>query len=275
MEYFSSSSRRSAVSRWAKRLAVLLVLIGGCQTTVFGSGEWTAIDAGFSNPPAQYRLLQFSGHDGATVPVSQMAAAGIGGVQLYMQTNGYLQTTQAWANVSNNLSALKAAGMQVWMTDENGYPSGMAGGRVVEANPAHESRCLIMVTTNGRGSNPPISLALPAGAEKFVYAYIYTNNTNNPVGNQIVLSSAQPYPFQTNLVSGFGISGRWTLRAFALQVNNQSNQATSTAGQFGHPGTYPNFLDAAAAESFVSRTHQEYANRFGERLTPFIRTSRI
>ena len=120
------------------------------RSLLLGStGEWTAIDAGFSNPPAPYRMLQFSGHDGATLPVSQMAAAGIGGVQLYMQTNGYLQTAEAWANVSNNITALKAAGMQVWMTDENGYPSGMAGGRVVEANPAHESRCLIMVTTNG------------------------------------------------------------------------------------------------------------------------------
>ena len=234
------------------------------RSLLLGStGEWTAIDAGFSNPPAPYRMLQFSGHDGATLPVSQMAAAGIGGVQLYMQTNGYLQTAEAWANVSNNITALKAAGMQVWMTDENGYPSGMAGGRVVEANPAHESRCLIMVTTNGRGSNPPISLALPAGAEKFVHAYIYTNNTNNPVGNQIVLSSAQPYPVQTNLVSGFGIRGSWTLRAFALQVNNQSNQATSTASGFSHSGTYPNLLDAAAADSFVALTHEQYAQRFG------------
>lgn len=54
------------------------------------TGEWAAIDAGFSNPPASYRMLQFSGHDGATLPVEQMAAAGIGGVKLFMQSDGYL-----------------------------------------------------------------------------------------------------------------------------------------------------------------------------------------
>jgi len=243
-----------------RRRAFLFLTFLGMRSLLSGStGEWAGIDAGFSNPPASYRVLQFGGHDGATLPVSQMAAAGIGGVQLYMQTNGYLQAAEAWANVSNNITALKAAGMQVWMTDENGYPSGMAGGRVVEANPAHESRCLIMVTTNGRGSNPPISLALPAGAEKFVHAYIYTRSTDDPP----VLSNPQPYPFQTNLISDPGISGRWTLRAFALQVNNQTNQATSTASGFNHPGTYANLLDAAAADSFVTLTHEQYAQRFG------------
>jgi hypothetical protein len=241
------------------RVLALLFLTGWHQLVWGNTGEWAAIDAGFSNPPAEYRLIQFSGHDGAALPVSQMNAAGIGGVQLYMQTNGYLQTAQAWANVSNNITALKSAGMQVWMTDENGYPSGMAGGRVVEANPAHESRCLISVSTNGRGSNPPISLSLPAGAEKFVHAYIYTRSTDDPP----VLSNPQAYPVQTNLVSGSGISGRWSLRAFALQVNNSSNQATSTAAGFGHNGTYPNLLDAAAADSFVLLTHDQYAQRFG------------
>ncbi|NBR71668.1 MAG: hypothetical protein EBT75_06200 [Proteobacteria bacterium] len=179
-------------------------------------------------------------------------------MQLYMQTNGYLQTAQAWANVSNNLTALKAAGMQVWMTDENGYPSGMAGGRVVEANPAHESRCLIMVSTNGRGMDS-ISLALPAGAEKFLYAYLYDR-----VSNQLVLTT-NPVAFnvQTNLVTGTGMSGNWTMRAFALRVNNQTNQATSTASGFGHNGTYPNLLDTNAASAFVALTHEQYAQRFG------------
>ena len=239
-------------------LPVALVFAGLSPQSWGTSWEWSATNTAFSNPPAEYRIMQFSAHDGAALPVSQMVAAGIGGVQLYMQTNGYLQTAQAWANVSNNITALKAAGMQVWMTDENGYPSGMAGGRVVEANPAHESRCLIMVSTNGRGMDS-ISLALPAGAEKFLYAYLYDR-----VSNQLVLAT-NPVAFnvQTNLVTGTGITGNWTVRAFALRVNNQTNQATSTASGFGHNGTYPNLLDTNAASAFVSLTHEQYAQRFG------------
>ena len=84
------------------------------------------------------------------------------------------------------------------------------------------------------------------------------------MSNQLVLAT-NPVAFTvtTNLVTGTGMSGNWTVRAFALRLNNQTNQATSTSAQFGHPGTYPNLLDAAAAESFVTLTHEQYAQRFG------------
>jgi autotransporter-associated beta strand protein len=186
-----------------------------------------------------------------------MAAAGIGGVQLFMQSDGYLQSEQAWANVSNNITAVKDAGLRLWMADDNGYPSGMAGGRVVEADPAHEARCLIEVQLEGRGTGP-VSLALPAGAEKFVHAYLYPL-----VNGQPDLTRPRAFTVQDNLVTGNGRSGDWTLRAFALQVNNEGNQATSTAAQFQTTGRYPNLLNPAAMEAFVSRTHEEYVRRFG------------
>jgi len=131
------------------------------------AGEWSAIDSGFAAPPAEFRLSHYSAHLGEPVPVEQMAAAGIGGVQLFMQSDGYLQSEQAWANVSNNIAAVKDAGLRLWMADDNGYPSGMAGGRVVEADPAPEARCLIEVQLEGRGTDP-VSLALPASASKHI-----------------------------------------------------------------------------------------------------------
>ena len=220
-------------------------------------GEWAGVDAGFANPPAEYRLIQFGGHDGAALPVGQMAAAGIGGVQLFMQSDGYLQTEQAWANVSNNITALKAAGLQVWVTDENGYPSGMAGGRVVEASPAQEARCLIEVKLDGTGRTN-FSLPLPAGAEKFVFAYLYPR-----VSGQPDLTRPRVVAVQDGVVTGTGRSGDWTLRAFALQINNTGNQARSTQSQFLTTGRYPDLLDPAAMDTFVSLTHKEYARRFG------------
>lgn len=150
-----------------------LTVLGMRSLLLGNTGDWAAIEAGFANPPSEFRLGQYSAHDGALLPVAQMAAAGIGGVKLFQQSGGYLQSEQAWANVSNNIAAVKAAGLRLWMADDNGYPSGMAGGRVVEADPAHEARCLIEVKLDGRGRANPFTLALPAGAEKFVYAYIY------------------------------------------------------------------------------------------------------
>lgn len=126
------------------------------------------------------------------------------------------------------------------MADDNGYPSGMAGGRVVEANPAHEARCLIEVKLDARGRNP-FQLTLPAGAEKFVYAYLYPRDSSN----QPLLISNQVVPVQTNVVTGTGIRGNWTLRAYALRINDESTQATSTAEAFQTSGRYPDLLDPA------------------------------
>jgi autotransporter-associated beta strand protein len=226
---------------------------------VNAAADWSAVDAGFAAPPAECRLIQFGAHDGALLPVDQMAAAGIGGIQLFMQSDGYLQTEQAWSNVQTNILAANAAGLKVWVTDENGYPSGMAGGRVVEANPAHEARCLVEVKLDGRGRANPFTLFLPTGAEKFVYAYLYPRDSSN----QPVLSSNQVVPVQTNLVTGTGIRGNWTLRAYALRINDESTQAMSTAAQFQTSGRYPDLLDSAAMQTFMSLTHEEYARRFG------------
>lgn len=190
------------------------------------AGEWGAVDAGFANTPAEHRLLHYSAHDGSLMPVEQMAAAGIGGIQLFMQSDGYLQTGEAWQNVAANMAAAEAAGLRLWIADDNGYPSGQAGGKVVDADPAHEARCLIEVTLEGRGQNP-FSLSLPAGAGKFVFAYLYPR-----VSGQPDLTQPQIIAVQDNLVTGTGRSGDWALRAFALQIDNEGNQATGTAAGF-------------------------------------------
>ena len=246
----------------SRRLSPVLGLtffavLGGASVERASADEWAAIDAGFASPPAEFRLGQYSAHDGAPLPVQQMAAAGIGAIQLFMQSDGYLQTEEAWSRVESNLAAVRAGGLQLWMADDNGYPSGMAGGRVVEADPALEARGLIEVKLAGRGQNP-FSLALPAGAEKFVFAYLYP-----VVSGQPDLTRPRTVTVQDNVVTGTGRSGDWTLRAFAQQVNDAGNQARSTQAQFQTTGRYPNLLNPAATEAFVSLTHAEYARRFG------------
>ena len=42
-----------------------------------GEGNWPKIDAEFASPPAEFRLIQFSAHDGALLPIEKMKEAGI------------------------------------------------------------------------------------------------------------------------------------------------------------------------------------------------------
>ena len=193
---FAVASSRSCCPVWSSRecwrcfsaVACLLVLAEGFSPAAAAaepgvSTEWREIAAAFATPPAEFRLIQYGTHDGAALPMARMAEAGIGGVMLFMQSNGYLRSDDAWRNLEANIHAARVAGVKVWMADDNGYPSGMAGGLVVEVDPAFESRGLVAVTQDGAGPGPA-RLELPGWAEAFAHARLYPMVDGRPALDQ-------------------------------------------------------------------------------------------
>jgi hypothetical protein len=242
------------------RVGTLLLISSGAVLAgggAAGASAWPAIDEQFANPPAEYRLVQYSKHDGALLPYAKMAGAGIGGVKLFMQSDGYLRSEEAWDNMGKNLAAANEAGLDVWIADDNGYPSGMAGGLVVETDPAFETRCLIEVSSGGEGASA-VKLDLPEGAETFVHAFMYPLIDGKPDFDR-----AQAVTLEADRVETTGLEGPWQLNAFAVQISHEGTQAESTKDGFKTSGRYPNLLNAAAMEKFVALTHEEYAKRFG------------
>jgi hypothetical protein len=216
------------------------------------------LDAAFHNPPNLHRIIQFSRHEGEVLPIDRMREAGIGGVMLFMSRHKYLRNEEAWNNLKTTIRLAKEAGMQVWVADDNGYPSGQAGGLVVAANPAYELRVLTPVVHRGQGPEK-VSIALPSSAEKFVSAMIYPEKDGQPV-----YATGGPVTVSDKHVEATGLAGPWVVQAFALKVNNDAGSpAAGTASSFGNTGHYPNLLDAAAMETFVDVTHAEYARRLG------------
>ena len=222
-----------------------------------GQANWRKIDAAFAQPPAEFRMIQFSDHHGDLLPMAKMAEAGVGGVELFMKSEGYFRSDEVWKIMAKNIAAAKEAGLRVWVADENGYPSGLAGGLVVEADPALEARCLLQAAKDGKGIGA-VRLDLPKGAEKFVCAFLYPLVNEKPV-----LDQGKPVAVQPGCVETEGMEGAWRLCAFALEVMFEGTTAQLTAPDFKTTGHYPNLLQSAAMEKFVSLTHEEYARRFG------------
>lgn len=225
--------------------------------TATPADEWQQIAAAFASPPAEFRLVQYGTHDGAPLPVARMAEAGIGGVMLFMQSHGYLRSDEAWQNLEANVRAARAAGLRVWIADDNGYPSGMAGGLVVEAHPEAESRCLVAVCREGTGPGP-VHLDLPSTAERFVHAFIYPLVDGRPA-----LDRGRPAAVSGQRIEAEGLDGPWRLCGFALHLNREGTQAFTTIGGFSHTGRYPNLLDATGMAAFTRLTHEAYARRLG------------
>jgi hypothetical protein len=247
--------------RRAPSLALCLMLVARLAAAepapTTAAADWQSVVAAFANPPVEFRLVQYSTHDGAALPMAQMAEAGIGGVMLFMQSNGYLRSDDAWRNLEANVRAARAAGLRVWIADDNGYPSGMAGGLVVEAHPEAESRCLVQATREGTGPGPA-HLDLPATAERFVHGFIYPLVDGRPA-----LDRGRPAVVSGQRIEAEGVEGPWRLCGFALQLNREGTQASTTTSGFSHTGHYPNLLDTTAMATFTSLTHEAYARRLG------------
>ena len=59
---------------------------------------------------------------------------GLGGVVCNVAFQGYLDSDQNWRNLVAVVEACHELGMVVWIYDEQGYPSGAAGGLVLKEN---------------------------------------------------------------------------------------------------------------------------------------------
>lgn len=224
-------------------------------------GAWQKIDTEFTNPPAEFRLVQYCGHEGVVPPIDKMRTAGIGGVMLFMNKRNYLRNEEAWTNLQTTIRLAKEAGMQVWVADDNGFPSGQAGGLVVEANPAFELRVLTTQAQRGQGQKA-IRMDLPKTADKFLSATIYPEKDGRPE-----YRAGVPVTVSENRIETTGLTGPWALQAFVIRINNDAGSpAVGTASPvsgFGNTGHYPNLLDPAAMEKYVELTHAEYARRLG------------
>ncbi len=91
---------------------------------------------GMSLPPAQ-------GDEGpesvAARYLQQLQELGLGGIVCNMPFRNYLQGEEAWQMLATVIQQCQDRNMVVWLYDEEGYPSGAAGGLVLQEDPAFEA----------------------------------------------------------------------------------------------------------------------------------------
>ena len=113
----------------------------------------------WNTPPLADRPLQIvHGH----VPLSRANSQGmdyylnrgLGGLVLNVGSKDYLENPAEWDKIEKLVEACAERGMVVWVYDEDGYPSGEAGGRVLEVNPRFEAQELVFDAAN----DPPFSV---------------------------------------------------------------------------------------------------------------------
>jgi hypothetical protein len=169
----------------------------------------------------------------------------------------YQAGPKARASISQLLARAQEQDAPVWLADDFGYPSGMAGGKVVEKNLEYEVRGLATVTHTGDGAGAA-GINLPPGAERFVSAALYhvTPDGLRPAEESTV-------NVQEDKVTAEGVDGPWELHAFFTVIRDRDVQAQSTMVKFKHSGRYPDLLNPDAVKSFLEIMHTPIAVESG------------
>lgn len=213
----------------------------------------------FANPPNEYRIIQY----GNPTPrqIETFRQYGIGGVMAFFHDHLRQPSDPRRQDPAAILPMLEAAqtnGFLAWLGDDFGYPSGMAGGRIVEAHPEYEVRGMLRLTLDGAG-RVPATLEAPDVVEQIVCATIHPVADGIPViprGRMVPISDSRR-------VEAEGIEGPWRLSVFALRVIDSDSQAQSTMAQFGHTGRYPDLMNPAAVRAFLALFHGRLEREIG------------
>ncbi len=103
--------------------------------------------------PNSYRVLQMVHHFerwGTTDEVilekiRTLQNAGLGGIVVNVNREHYLRDEKSWDFFRRCVMIAHEEGLRIWIYDEEGYPSGTAGGLVLEKEPSVEAQGLIRI----------------------------------------------------------------------------------------------------------------------------------
>lgn len=121
-----------------------------------------------ATPPETSRPLQFipafevwcgATAEGISANLQTLLELGVGGIVVTVDVEHYLRDDSAWEVLRRGIDIGRDLGLRIWIYDEKGYPSGGAGGLVLNEYPAGEAQGLVRQRdANGRWQYEPVRL---------------------------------------------------------------------------------------------------------------------
>lgn len=188
--------------------------------------------------------------------------SGMGGtVTNITPSREYLDDENAFVYLSKTCEKILECGIDVWLYDELGYPSGAAGGRTTLGHPEFVAKGLVYIKKEGNGKCP---VTVEREDDLIRLHSAYAVSKNGTVSVEITDEKAE---FE-------GVDGDWTLYVFAEKKLYEGTHA-QTNGYGGNNWIcrdYPNLLDKNAVGAFIDNTYRRYANElscFGQAVGVF------
>jgi hypothetical protein len=229
--------------------------------------DLTVLQQQFANPPVKYRMLQITHQPVPDGTLDSLKKYGYGGVVSNVGFNNYLQDEQEWQLFLDYMYKCRCLGMDFWLYDEKGYPSGKAGGLTLQDHPEYETTGVVCSRSEGKGT---ITHVMPSGPR---YDSIPIFVCAAPVKKGLYDFSQQ---IDLTAISKKDLRKlTWTApdkRDWGILVfhTRRMYEGTHIVTNVSDTNAYINIIDRAAVSRFISLTHDEYKKRAPEEMAGYI-----
>jgi hypothetical protein len=229
--------------------------------------DLTTLQPQFVDPPVKYRMLQITHQPKMDGILDSLKKYGYGGVVSNVGFTNYLQDESEWQLFLSYMRRCRELGMDFWLYDEKGYPSGKAGGLTLKDNPEYETMGVVCTRAEGMGT---IALIMPSGPR---YDSIPLFACAAPVKNglydfskQVDLTAiARKNLHKLNWTAPD--KGDWGILVFHTR---RMYEGTHIVSNISDSNPYINIIDRAAVGRFIAVTHNEYKKRAPEDMAGYI-----
>ena len=216
----------------------------------------------FRSPSADYRWHTIRHDIGTTYShspdyvkaiASKSSTEGEGGIVMNVPyDNGFVDNLDNFKDLNHIAEILNQHGLKYWIYDEQGYPSGTAGGRATVNNPEYEAQGLTLIKKEGCGIDP-VTVNKDERLRRLYLAYAIDEN-----GNVIDV------PVTNDTVSFEGVNGKWSLYVFAIKEFFEGTNALANGykGKGWLTRKYLNIMDKDAVAKFIDVAYKPYVKHF-------------
>ena len=166
---------------------------------------------------------------------------------------GFPDDEDMWKRTENGFRGFGERGMHTWIYDENGYPSGTAGGYITEKYPKYIAKGLYCYDYWRVVSGPSTYRADVPGDELWKALLIPTNG-----GDPIDVTH---YLNENNVLYVQVPAGSFYLFMMSKRRLFDGTHATES---YSEPRNYISLSDVDATKAFIEVTHERYKNILGD-----------
>ena len=188
--------------------------------------------------------------------LNDLKARGIDGLVVNVGGPEYLESAEGWALFLKGLEVAIKLGFKLWIYDEQGYPSGSAGGLTLKGAPeleAHGIKAATIPADNGRAEFP---LREKGKVVVLRCEAVYEDGRRVVMAGDSQAEDLKAWSEARKVV--WEDPGLAELQVFYVAPLFEGSHASRN---YGEKRRYINLLDSRAVQRFIQLTHERYARQ--------------